>query len=360
MKKLGSCITAAILSVLFTTAVMGYTERSEQRSSRVPTETPTVTATAEPTGTMVCINDGDVIDDGILTMGDSQTSFLIALEIYSPTFEEACAADCDGNGDVTAGDSGGITWAVFNVGSCADPLVTPTPAGTPEITPTPVPGDDILWVENYSGHTGDTVNIEIMVSNAETSIDVFTFDFQYDPGMLTFNDCTPGDLNPGWIHFLGQELIPGIVRAGAFGIGDGYIPAGSYGSLLTLSFTVTCETCEPGDTCSLTLLHFHDDISGFYRENGVFTFNGTALPTATPTPTNTPQCIHSGDVNFDGTLTAGDAQLAFNITMGTYTPSPEEACAADCNGDETVTAGDAQQIFGCAFGGSCADPLPFQ
>ena len=92
--KFRSCILATLLSVLFTTAVMGYPELSEQKSSPMTTATPTTTPTATPT--MVCINDGDVNDDGILTMGDSQTSFLIALGIYSPTFEEECAADCNG------------------------------------------------------------------------------------------------------------------------------------------------------------------------------------------------------------------------------------------------------------------------
>jgi hypothetical protein len=70
------------------------------------------------------------------------------------------------------------------------------------------------------------------------------------------------------------------------------------------------------------------------------------------------QCIHNGDANLDGSITAGDAQLAFSIALGTYTPTFEESCAADCNADAEVTAGDAQGIFGAALGlGVCADPL---
>ncbi len=71
----------------------------------------------------------------------------------------------------------------------------------------------------------------------------------------------------------------------------------------------------------------------------------------------TVSCIHHGDVNLDGQVTAGDAQMAFNIALGLITPTFEEECAADCNADGTVTAGDAQQIFGVVFGGSCTDPL---
>lgn len=84
-------------------------------------------------------------------------------------------------------------------------------------------------------------------------------------------------------------------------------------------------------------------------------------PTSTPSPvsTATPEpCRHTGDVNTDGLLTANDAQLAFAIAVGWYTPNAIEACAADCNNDEAVTAGDAQTIFGAVLNlTSCVDPL---
>ena len=76
-----------------------------------------------------------------------------------------------------------------------------------------------------------------------------------------------------------------------------------------------------------------------------------------PTPTVIP-CFNHGDVDFNGSHTAGDAQLAFMIALGSYTPSFEEECAADCNGDESVTAGDAQQIFHKVFGlEDCVDEI---
>ncbi|MBN1297190.1 dockerin type I repeat-containing protein, partial [bacterium] len=95
------------------------------------------------------------------------------------------------------------------------------------------------------------------------------------------------------------------------------------------------------------------------------TATSTSTPTSTPTPmpTSTPtatpsHCLHHGDVNFDGILSAGDAQLAFSIGIGAITPTGEEACAADCDGSGSVTAGDAQAIFlAVLIGGQCADPL---
>ncbi|HPQ40600.1 MAG TPA: DUF1566 domain-containing protein [bacterium] len=78
-----------------------------------------------------------------------------------------------------------------------------------------------------------------------------------------------------------------------------------------------------------------------------------------PDPTPTPgECLNHGDVTLDGMHTATDAQLAFLIALGSYSPSFEEACAADCSGDGSVTAGDAQTIFLAVLGsGQCADPL---
>jgi len=96
----------------------------------------------------------------------------------------------------------------------------------------------------------------------------------------------------------------------------------------------------------------------------ITTGTGMATPTPTPAPTMTPEptateepCINDGDVTLDGEITAGDAQLAFLIALGSYSPTFEEACAADCNGDEEITAGDAQQIFLTALGSAtCVDP----
>jgi len=69
-------------------------------------------------------------------------------------------------------------------------------------------------------------------------------------------------------------------------------------------------------------------------------------------------CIHNGDVNGDEMLTAGDAQTAFLITLGSISPTPVQACAADCNGDDDITAGDAQLIFLAVLGaGSCEDSI---
>jgi hypothetical protein len=81
------------------------------------------------------------------------------------------------------------------------------------------------------------------------------------------------------------------------------------------------------------------------------------LSAVPPTPTPDP-CIHDGDVNQDGLVTAADAQMAFQIALGVISPTYQEACSADCDGDGEVTAGDAQQIFLTVLGsGSCVDSI---
>ncbi len=74
---------------------------------------------------------------------------------------------------------------------------------------------------------------------------------------------------------------------------------------------------------------------------------------------NGQDCIHHGDVNHDGIITAADAQLAFFIVLGIFVPTYEEICAADCNGDGEVTAADAQAIFEVVLGlGECVHLIP--
>jgi subtilisin family serine protease len=99
----------------------------------------------------------------------------------------------------------------------------------------------------------------------------------------------------------------------------------------------------------------HYDIA--FRISGSLPLAPTPTP-APPTPTPPPVCLNHGDVNFDGVITASDAQMAFMIALGIYSPTFEEECAADCTGDGVVTAGDAQMIFFAGLGqDECVDPL---
>ncbi|MBN1879640.1 hypothetical protein JW823_05985 [bacterium] len=49
-------------------------------------------------------------------------SFAISLGAYTPTLQEHCAADCNGDESVTAGDAQSIFLGALGMGSCVDPL----------------------------------------------------------------------------------------------------------------------------------------------------------------------------------------------------------------------------------------------
>jgi len=101
----------------------------------------------------------------------------------------------------------------------------------------------------------------------------------------------------------------------------------------------------------------YPDLAAGYAGAEIRVFLNTG-PQAEPTPTPTPDCNNDGDVNQNSEITAEDAQLAFMIALGSYSPGWMEWCAADCNGDWEVTAGDAQAVFLAALGsGSCVDPM---
>lgn len=209
--------------------------------------------------------------------------------------------------------------------------------------------DSISISKTLSGTAGDIITVPINIMNPFTSIQVFGLTLQFDSSMLDMTDCQPGNLIPGsgWRTFNHETVKPGIISIMATAHAEDFIAAGSNGSLVKLTFVVTCDDCDDGDKTALDFTELQFDIESFRPSDGEFTYVEES------------DCIHSGDTNQDGKITAADAQLAFAIVLSTYTPTYEEACAADCNGDDKITANDAQNIFLVVLGqASCVDPLP--
>ncbi|MGB3976457.1 MAG: agmatine deiminase family protein [bacterium] len=70
-----------------------------------------------------CIHNGDVDFSGMLSSRDAQLAFFIALGMMTPTYAEACAADCDASGNVSSIDAQAIFLAALSgTEGCADPL----------------------------------------------------------------------------------------------------------------------------------------------------------------------------------------------------------------------------------------------
>jgi hypothetical protein len=181
---------------------------------------------------------------------------------------------------------------------CPEPTPTPTP---PEATPTPseptptpseptpTPSGDHVWIgTEYCGDTGDQIDVDVWMSNESDAVDAFTMKILFDNTMLEFTEGIAGDLDPGWTMFGANEADPGEITIAAFALPPDYIPAGSEGVLAVLTFNVTCNDCDEGDTSELIPDHLRDDIAEFGTDNGVFTFICPEDPTPTPEPTDTP------------------------------------------------------------------------
>jgi len=138
-----------------------------------------------------------------------------------------------------------------------------------------------------------------------------------------------------------------------------YDPGPEFGDCVT-TYTIPTATPTPTRTPTRTPTNTPTNTPTAAPPTNTPTRTPTRTPTsAPPTITPTPElCVHHGDVNFDGALTASDAQTTFYIVLGMISPTYEEQCAADCNGDGSVTASDSQEIFLAVLGtGACVDPV---
>ncbi len=149
-------------------------------------------------------------------------------------------------------------------------------------TPIPTPiTDDMIWIEDVSGDTGQEIEVIAMVSNPDTPLDAFGFYLEHAcPDMLDYVSCDRGNLDPGWVMFGCNEPTVGEIRATGF-VAPGSLPPGCTGSLVKFTFLVTCESCEYGDQCDLILTNLADDLTGWGIGNATFTFTGGS---STPVP----------------------------------------------------------------------------
>ena len=76
-----------------------------------------------------------------------------------------------------------------------------------------------------------------------------------------------------------------------------------------------------------------------------------------------PGCIHDGDLDGNGEITAQDALAAFEIALHVSSPTFARRCSADCNSDGTgildsavsVRSLDIRPIFGLNLVPSCME-----
>ncbi len=251
---------------------------------------------------------------GDYTAGDAQLAFLIVVSLYLPTFEEECAADCNGDGSVTAGDAQQIFGAIFG-GSCVDPLPLPFDSAQGDFDSAQgdfdsaqgdfdstqgdfnaacfvpfdfaqgdrygaqgdlrwevdqkISSEDQIWLE-IQDDAMETVMVDVMISNETAQIDAFTIDLSIAPGWV-FTDCMEGDSGGIWFEFECREVSPGRITVAAYTIPtafDAVIEEGSYCSLVRMVFNTPVSPGKGNET-PVEIIGIYDDLGCFMKSDSV-------------------------------------------------------------------------------------------
>jgi len=217
---------------------------------------------------------GDVNRDGRITAEDAQLAFCAAIGACVLTPSQHCAADCNGDNIISAGDAQGIFSGIW-VHQCIDPL--PGKQGAMSVKRAeqkallPRTGADLssgwVWLEQPLNTDDSALNVTVMIETAADPVDAFVVELRYDPAQYQFSGETEvGALNPGWEMFRCAQVSPGVLRLAGFCVEDG-IPSNSVGSLAELTFyrrTQLSAGCESATAeLSVSISDLQDDLSGF-------------------------------------------------------------------------------------------------
>jgi len=132
---------------------------------------------------------------------------------------------------------------------------------------------DRIWISSTDAKQGDQITVDLMIENANTSVDAITINLKYDTTKLQFVDWADGMLDPGWVMFNINEKASGEIAIGGFCVKSA-IKAGSKGSIARLNFKVKGEA---GSYSYISFDKIRDDVAGFNYENGKIQIKGLTL-----------------------------------------------------------------------------------
>ncbi|MBN1551214.1 hypothetical protein JW979_07085 [bacterium] len=195
------------------------TELPTELPTSTPTEIPTVTPTAWPTEvpspTPPCRHTGDINDDGELTPADAQLALQIYLAIYIPDYMENCAADCNGNGQVTPNDGRCIFLHYMN-GSCdcVDPVFGQNKNLMPLSKQLVKPEFGSVHISAARSDIPGSFKIDIAVKNRSIPLDAFGLKIKIPSEILTYNSTAFGKDVVNW-YLTGSNFNEDILIIGA-------------------------------------------------------------------------------------------------------------------------------------------------
>jgi len=283
--------------------------------------------------------DGNEINPGQVRIGGysgSGTNIPSAQNgiIVKVKFQVICRCDVCSDGQQSS----------ISINSFQDDLSSYIPQPAQDLFTLECCGGDISLPTDMAGVWGSLIHIPVNVANNYDQICDFEFDFVFDPAIFEFRGLVKTAATQNWTNLAWNLVETGKARVSA-SVGSGTcIPALSDAALVRMQVMVRCVGYS-SDTYTPIMIESY--------KNGIASF----CPRAFETDFLNKACPRLGDVNGDGNLTPGDAQKAFEIYLGTLTPTFSQLTTADanchcpCDGMEhteennCITPGDAQWIF---------------
>lgn len=203
---------------------------------------------------------------------------------------------------------------------------------------------DISLPTDKAGTWGDKIHIPVNIANNDNQICDFGFDFVFDPSVFDFKEIEKCAAIQDWSTVEWSQIEPGKIRIEGF-VGSGTcISPMSAVCLVTMKVMVKCVGYTVDTSIPIKIQAYTDGIA-------------CLCPRSFETNFLYKTCPRLGDVNEDGNVTPGDAQMAFEIYLGMITPTfcqlttSDANCSCPCNCKEhteqnnCITPGDAQRIF---------------
>ncbi|MBU4202146.1 MAG: cohesin domain-containing protein [Candidatus Altiarchaeota archaeon] len=186
---------------------------------------------------------------------------------------------------------------VAQLASTTTTTTTSTTSTTSTTTSTSTTISGGLEATSTEASMGETITINVTVSNAPNDVESLGFDLTYDGNALQYNSYVNGSLVEGFDFFGVNNISSEAVRVGAFTT-QNTIQAGESGSIVEFTFTVIgCYNSQ------LVLENLADNVSSWAVSPGESTCPGaTTTTTTTTTSTSTIMDCLKGDSDCNGTV----------------------------------------------------------
>jgi len=292
-------------------------------------------------------------DEVIVPEGET-ASFFVKLEAQPPADVNVTVSRASGDSDITILSGASLVFTSSNWDEDQEVVLEAAPdpdindgIATFRLSATDVPDKDItateqddamlngevrLVLSSLEGAFGSRFVTQVEIFNNKQQISTFEFDFHFDDTMFVYSNSSPGTLTSDWSILTGTQTSPGHIRVqGVVGAGTP-ISASSLGSVIQIHLQVRCLTYPVETESDLQADGFIQDFIDYVPDPCITTF--TYMP-----------CTILGDVDGNGNVTPGDAQMAFEIFLGRIDPDICQEMTSDANCSDVTTPGDSQQIF---------------